>query len=581
MAGFEEDLINEMLDELIELPDGTAVAVDTETTGLKVDDDSDKVIGMSFTYSGGSAYVALAHESGGNVGRKTEAKIAKALRGKTLLFANVQFDLIGLLHRGIDLVNEDFYDIMTMSVLIDENRPINRSLDSLGSYYCGSKKLLDPYVEKEKKSGNHNITPEEMWDYACVDTELTYKVYAKLIHTEEWQRLQAETDVWPMKQRLIRLLIRMRLRGIRVDTKLTRKLEIQGLAEQAALKEAMEFNPASSKDNIRIFIEELGLPIVKRTPKKAPCFDKEAMGIYEVMLEKLDSPLADQVKRFRGWQKATSACYTPYLSLLGKDGRLHATFNTHRTVTGRLSSSDPNLQQIPKESDKEWNGKVKKCFIPDPGYVLLSFDYSQLELRLATAYAEEPSLVAVFAEGRDVFNEMSDELGLTRQDCKTFTYLTQYGGGPRKLSSSLSISEQRAKQIIADYKASYPRMAKLDAYSQRRVKEQGYLSLWTGRRRRFQYKSESYKAMNSLIQGGAADIVERIMIRLFDEIDDEEKCRMLLQVHDAVVFEVREDLVDEYMPKIKALMEDINAIVPEHIEGTFDVHFNVAGERWE
>lgn len=581
-SGFEETFIREALDELALLPDGTEVSIDTETRdGLSVADDTAKVIGISLAWDGCSIYVAVAHESGGNVSAATVRRLEMAVRRKKLIFVNCQFDLIGLLHFGINLINEDFYDVPTMATLIDENRPVVKSLDALGEHYCKAKKVLDPYVEKEKKAGNHEITPEQMWDYACVDAELTYRVHRKLVATEEWQRLLAETDVWPMKQRLIRILIEMKLRGVKVDVELTKKLEALGLHKQAELREAMEFNPGSHPDNVRVFIDQLGLPVLKRSAKtKKPSFDKEVMAIYDRMLEQMDSPLAKQVKEYRGWNKATSACYTPYLRLIGQDGRVHASFNTHRTVTGRLSSSEPNLQQVPKETDKPWNGRVKECFIAEPGYVLLSFDYSQLELRLGAAYAQEQALLDVFNDdNRDIFTEMAAELGLTRQDTKTFVYATNYGAGDQKIAANLGVTLSRAREIRADYKSAYPGLARIDAFCQSRVKRDGYINLWTGRRRRFQYKSESYKAMNSLIQGGAADIVERVMIRVWDEIDCDD-CQMLLQVHDALVFEVREERVDEFTERILSVMEDVNSIIPEHIDGRFDVHFKVEASAW-
>ncbi len=581
--GFEEEYIRDILDELTLMPGGTPVALDTETRdGLSVADNSAKVIGISLAFEGYSAYIAVAHESGGNVSDDTVEKLAHALRGKLLIFANVQFDMIGLLHFGIDLRSEDFYDVPTMAFLVDENVPRTKSLDQLGAHYCKAGKVTDPFVEKEKRSGNHLITPEQMWEYACVDAELTYRVWYKLVRTEEWQRIMAETDIWPMKQKLIRILIQMKLRGIKVDTKLTKELETLGLRRQAELREEMQFNPGSHVDNTRVFIEELGLPVLKRSEKtKRPSFDKDVMEVYDGLLEQMDSPLAKLVKEYRGWNKATSACYTPYLSLLGQDGRLHASFNTHRTVTGRLSSSEPNLQQVPKETDKPWNGRVKECFIAEPGYVLLSFDYSQLELRLLADIAQERALLDIFNDHeRDIFSEMARELNLTRDYTKRFVHQTNYGAGPAKVAKSLSISPSRAKEIRSDYKSSYPAIARIEAFCQYRVNKDGYINLWIGRRRRFQYKSQAYKAMNSMIQGGAADIVERIMIRVWDEIDNEDECRMLLQVHDALVFEVREELAEEYTKRILDVMEDVNAIVPEHVDGTFEVHFKVEASAW-
>jgi len=467
-SGFEEALIREMLEELVALPKGTEVSLDTETRdGLSVADNTAKVIGVSLAWPGCSCYIAVAHEAGENVSQSTVELLEKALRGKKIVFVNVQFDMIGMLHFGIDLRDEDFYDAPTMAMLVDENQPKVRSLDALGTHYCNAKKVNDSWVEKEKRAGNHFITPEQMWDYAVMDAELTFRVYRKLVNTEEWQRLQAETDVWPMKQRLIRILIEMRLRGIEVDTELTKELETLGRGHMARLREAMEFNPGSHADNMRIFIDQLDFPVIKKSKKTGkPSFDKEVMKVYDKLLERLDdNPLAKQVKEFRGWQKATTACYTPYLSLLGRDGRLHASFNTHRTVTGRLSSSEPNLQQVPKETDKPWNGRVKECFIAKPGHVLLSFDYAQLELRLGADMAQEASLLEVFEQDRDLFTEMAKELGLERPETKTFVYATNYGAGDKKIAANLGCKVYRAQEIRADYKAAYPGLARSRASS--------------------------------------------------------------------------------------------------------------------
>jgi DNA polymerase-1 len=147
------------------------------------------------------------------------------------------------------------------------------------------------------------------------------------------------------------------------------------------------------------------------------------------------------------------------------------------------------------------------------------------------------------------------------------------------VATSLQIDERRAREIRADYKSAYPGIARIDYHCQSRVKRDGFITLWLGRRRRFQYKSQAYKAMNSLIQGGAADIVERIMIRVWDEIDCDD-CQMLLQVHDALVFEIKEERVEEFTERILDVMQDVNAIIPEHIDGRLDVFFKVEASAW-
>jgi DNA polymerase-1 len=261
--------------------------------------------------------------------------------------------------------------------------------------------------------------------------------------------------------------------------------------------------------------------------------------------------VASLIKEYRGWQKAVSAAYRPYLSLRGPDDRLRCSYKTHGTATGRLSCSEPNLQQIPKSSDKPWNGKVKNCFIAKPGFKLINADFSQLELRLATAYAGEEELKKVFEEGRDIFTEMSKQLGMSRHDTKTLVYSMQYGAGEQRIMDVFGVDRNEAKKIRANYFATYPHFRRLNERCTEKVEEAGKIKIWSGRYRHFDDRNDSYKAMNSVIQGGAADIVERIMVRCYEELESED-CSMLLQVHDSITFEVREPMVPQYIEKIQS-----------------------------
>jgi DNA polymerase-1 len=204
-------------------------------------------------------------------------------------------------------------------------------------------------------------------------------------------------------------------------------------------------------------------------------------------------------------------------------------------------------------------------------------DYSQLELRLGTAYAEQHTdasegLKRVFAEGRDIFTEMAGQLNMPRFQAKTTVYTVQYGGGANRLSTVFGISVERAKSIIDNYYATYPGFRTVSDMAKRKVSVNGKIQLWSGRYRHFQYpQDEARKAFNSVIQGGAADIVERTMLRLFREVDCDD-CRMLLQVHDSVVFEIRRGMEDYFRPKILAIMENI--------EPDFGVKFAVDMHKW-
>lgn len=579
------------------------VAIDTETTGLKVTGNKktgDYLIGASIAAviegQPVAHYFGIDHPTGTNVSRETVDMLEYVVtQGRPLIFANVQFDVLAFQTiSGTKIEEAPFYDVPTMAHLIDENMPRSKSVESLSQHYLGEGKVVDAYVEQEKKSGNQNITPEQMFEYARIDAILHWRLWDYFMDHVYWKELP-ET-YWPEKQEFIRVLIAMKRRGVKVDRKLALENIIRGEAEMKRLGTSLGYPPKPTKKNPdplpvlgpkalnELFIERLGLPVVKRSQKtKAPSFDNEAMAMYDKMLEEHNSPEARMVKEYRGWQKAVTGSYKPYLEHLDRDGRVRTDYVTHGTVTGRLSSREPNLQQIPKSSDKEWNGKVKECFIAEEGYTLINADFSQLELRLGTAYAGEESLKKVFEEGRDIFTEMSEQLGKSvklfqeRHHTKTLVYSMQYGAGIKRIMGAFGVTRAQAIRIRENYFNTYPRFRILSERITATAERTGKVKLWTGRYRRFSYKSESYKAMNSVIQGGAADLVERCMVHVFKNLDSEEECRILLQVHDSMVFEVRNDLVDTYMSKIKELMEDVPAYVGHN---DFNVKFAVEVDYW-
>jgi len=557
------------------------IAVDTEATGLSVASGEDKCIGVSIAAvvdgTAYSHYFPFNHPTGDNCSAEVLSLLKQTLEGdNTLVFVNAQFDILSLETIGIYTEHTDIIDVSAMAHLINENKPYNKGLDSLAQYYLKvDGKVKDPEIDKEKKTGWQNTTWQQMWDYAVLDAVLTWRLWDLLRNTQQWR--EVEDVVWPHKQDLIRVLLSMKRHGVRIDVQLAQQYVQRGEDRMVQIEKELGINPASPKQMKKLLIDDLGLPVVKQSVKTgAPSFDKEAMLAYDLMLEKLENPVAKLIKEFRGWQKAVSASYRPYIDLVDVDGRLRCSYRLHGTATGRLSCAEPNLQQIPKSSDKEWNGKVKECFIPEDGYTLINADFSQLELRLATAYAGEQELKEVFNEGRDIFTEMSKQLGMSRHDTKTLVYSMQYGAGEQRLMNAFGVDKETAKQIRQNYFDTYPHFRRLNERCTAKVEQTGEIRIWSGRVRHFENRNEAYKAMNSLIQGGGADIVERIMVKCFKELEGPE-CRMLLQVHDSITFEVKESVVPQYIEKIRTLMEDVNAVTGEV---DFDVRFAVEVENW-
>lgn len=627
-----------ILTYLYEHPE-TIVSLDTETDGLRVDDGRNVCIGISIAFlvesTGKMAkiYWGFNHRRGQNVDEKTRKKIAYVLQKqrRPIIFANAQFDILSCLTVGIDLRENPFWDVLTMMNMVQEEWTIGRrGLDELAAYLGCSSKIheweyakfdekvrrrktgTDPDTGKgiyesvtvrvprerttlkwQKENGWPHTTPEMLHEYAAQDAVVTYNVWATIVSMKEWADLPR--DAWQRKSETILTLMEMRLRGVLVDQELVGQLIEEGEQAKAKVIEMLGgLNPKSNPDLRELLIERLGLPILKVSEKTgAPSFDKSVMPEYDEMLSRDGRDEAKFIKIYRGWDTAVGLLLVKFRDLVSPDGRLRTEYTTHQTVTGRLSSKNPNLQQISKDGGAPWNDRILKCLIPKPGFVHLSADYSQLELRIGTAYSQEPELLKIFEEGRDIFTEMTAQIkeqlsktspriaeGWTRHKTKTLVYSIQYGGGVKRIMSAFGVSKKDAQTIISNFYRTYRRFRALSDLITERVESTGKARIWSGRYRHFKYRNDSYKGMNSVIQGGAADVVERVMVHAMKTLDNED-CRMLLQIHDALVFEVREELADEYAVKIKNLMEDVNGIcAPDSEEPLFPVKFAVEVSVW-
>lgn len=417
---------------------------------------------------------------------------------------------------------------------------------------------------------------------------------------------------WERECQFMDVIRLMESRGVRIDTdECNRQIAIGQQKMKEILVDLKGLNPGSPKDLKALLVDKIGLPVLARTPKGAPSFTKDVMEDYDAILEaetivaEEARRIAQQVLEFRGWQKTVSSNYISYLDKLSPDGRLRPNYLLHGTKTGRMSCNNPNLQQIPRSTDKPWNGHLKRVFIPQDGYVLLNVDYSQLEFRLGSAYAGQQNLLDIFnsyrATGvkRDVFTEMSAVLNRPRHDCKTLTYAKMYGAGLLKIC--IMLGEQIPDQIVNSYMSDskdaryaarnwlldrtdagqfyqeweqeYKELVALARRVNKVAENRHYIKYWTGRRRHFQHGIGAHKAFNSLIQGGGAEVVKSAMIRLAEEIDGPE-CRMLLQVHDSVLFEVHADKLADYRGRIADVMANVES------ERNFGVHFATDSDLW-
>jgi DNA polymerase-1 len=569
--------------ELFSLVD--VIALDTETNGYDIRDGRGYAYGISLAarlpgVGVVSTYIPLRHPNGptglsSNLGALELAQLKKKIESYagTLIFHNAKFDLESLRTLGINYTGR-FYCTMIMAHLINENIPFSKSLDSCGKHYLKDpgKKMSPMFDGFLKLYGWVGMLPEIIFEYAAYDADLTLRLFETLLPKFNNEQLE---DYWRQhKEEFFTVIRTMERRGVCVDIPFCRKMAVLGQNAMEDIIELLGDRKPSGKNLEHMLLDELGLPVVKRSKKTGnPSFDKDAMKLYEEMLVRTENPLADYILSYRGWQKSVSSNYLPYVELISPDGRLRCNYKLHGTKTGRMSCEKPNLQQIPRSGKKAWNGELKQAFIAAEGYTLWEADYGQLELRLATAYANETGLKRVFAEGRDIFTEMSKQIGMARQDTKTLTYTIQYGGGINRISTVFGVSAERAGQIRENFYLSYPGFRAKANIAQSKARAKGKLRLWSGRYRHFLYpQDEAHKGFNSIIQGGAADIVERTMVRLFNTVDHEEECRMLLQVHDSIVFEIKNGLESKYLPMIKKCMENV--------EPDFGVRFAVDIHKW-
>lgn len=572
-------MIMKDLDEFLDRASNARIlAVDTEANGQDIRDGRGFGIGISVAFRDAdglhSAYFPFRHRHGGNIDKSYIVKLKLLFNSVDLIiFHNAKFDLVSLLTLGIT-ISVEFIDTMLMAHMINENW-VSKALDWLGMALLKKGKSEQDLVKEFAKTENgwDGVPAHIMARYASIDAERTYELYEYLRPEFDKQGLDS---LWPIEQRFIRLLIAMEARGVRIDTGLCAINANKGRGYMEDITLGLGLNPGSPKQLGELLFDELGIEPNKEflTTKGKPSLNKLAMAYYEELLEDMDSTIARDIRTYRGWSKACAVAYEGYPALLSPDGRLRPNYKMHGTVTGRLSCEQPNLQQIPKVSDKEWDGALKSCFIPADGYELWEADYSQLELRLGAAYAGESGLISEFSKpDSDVFTRMAEELGFTRDRTKTLVYTLQYGGGIKRLSYVFKVNSIRATEIRDNYFNTYPGFKKIANAAQIKAKRTRQVKMWTGRIRHFDDpESEAHKALNAVIQGGAAEIVKRTMLRLQSEVDNDETCRMLLQVHDSVVFEIRKDCVTETLPRIKQIME---AVEPD-----FGVHFAVDIKRW-
>jgi DNA polymerase-1 len=569
--------------KLAHLPEVKRLHIDTESNGGNLKDGRGFGTGISIDISPDglnaySYYFPFRHPRD-NLSSAYLDKLKDLIEngGKTAVMQFARHDIRALKTFGIT-VPFDFECTMLIAHSVNENL-FSYSLDSLSKGLGYEGKAKDKHFEQViKLMGWGNVPPSFLGEYAATDASLLRPI---INHYREIYDQEDETDgeLWKHDKEIQLVLNSMEDTGIMVDLKLA-EIEVErGEKRMAELANDIGLNPGSTSQLSELLFDRLGLVVnpnfvSEKTGK--PSLNKKALEYYEEKLEELGSPVARQVLEYRGFQKAVSSYWRSYLDKVSPDGRIRPNFNLHRTTTKRLSANDPNTQNIPRITEHAWNNRVKQGFITDDDHELWEADYSQIEMRMFAAYGHQTNLIEIFEDStRDLFTEMSEAMNLPRPDLKTSVYAWGYGAGVDRLAMILG-SIEKAYRFKNGLASNYPGFQQATDLATRTAKGQGFVRYWSKRRRHFANpQAEGHKAMNAVLQGGAADIIKRQMVRLWKgpcELNLNPECKMLLQVHDSVVFEIQKGKVDKYKPEIINIMEDVK---PD-----FGVPFRVDFHRW-
>lgn len=571
---FEARLVTpETLPKLLnELECKEAVSLDCETDAL--DPLSANLVGISLCFDDDySYYLPLGHRMADNLPlESTISALNPALEGKLILGHNLKFDLSILTRHGLKLPDQ-IWDTMLAAYIIDPGQ--NRySLDA-----CALAELnyvmqpISALIGKGKNELSFDLVdPLEACFYAAEDAWAVWKLYPIYHRKLDFSGLmevytQIELPLMPV-------LREMENTGVFIDTKTLS--QISHLLNQA-LKTATDeiyaiagyqFNLNSPQQLAKLLFEELKLPAKKKT--------KTGISTDNSVLEDLalDHEIADKIIQFRQLSKLDST----YVSALPKlinplTGRVHSSFNQTVASTGRLSSTNPNLQNIPIRT--ELGREIRKAFVAQQeGWLIAGADYSQIELRLLALMSKDQALLDAFAQGADIHRQMAAKIGgkamaevssEERRRAKVINFGLLYGMGQRKLSKELGISLNEAKAMIEEYFAQFPSIREYISNSVLQARKMRYCETIFGRRLYLPnitsanngLKSEAERvAVNMPIQGSAADLIKLAMIDIHQRIQANDRINMILQVHDELLFEVREDYMNEARELITSSMEN-------------------------
>ncbi|RKF22304.1 DNA polymerase I [Alginatibacterium sediminis] len=564
---------------LKKLQSAPLIAVDTETTSL--DYMQADLVGLSVAVEAGeAAYIPIAHDY---VGAPQQLPAQYVLEKFKVILEdeniakvgqNLKYDMSVLARHGIELKGIAF-DTMLESYILNSTGT-RHDMDSLALKFLQHKTIhFEDIAGKGAKQLTFNqIELEQAGPYAAEDADITLR-----LHQEIWSQLEQHPSLVKLfndiELPLASVLSRLERNGVCIDADKMRQHSqqlaerIESLKTQAHEAAGKEFNLSSPKQLQQILFEEMQLPVVKKTPKGAPSTAEDVLQELA-----LDYPLPKLILEHRSLSKLKST-YTDKLPLMvdSHTGRVHTSYHQAVAATGRLSSTDPNLQNIPIRHEE--GRRVRQAFIPAPGYTMVAIDYSQIELRIMAHLSADAGLIKAFAAGEDIHKATAAEVfGVEleqvsvdqRRSAKAINFGLIYGMSAFGLSKQLSIGRAQAQTYMDKYFERYPGVLEYMDKTRENAKDKGYVETIFGRRlhlpeinarNAMRRKGAERAAVNAPMQGSAADIIKLAMLAvdawLLERNNDD--VRMLMQVHDELVFEIKTELVDDIAPKLKQLME--------------------------
>ena len=563
-------------------------ALDTETDNL--DYMAANLVGISFALENGeAAYLPLQLDYLGapkTLEKTTALTLLKPILENPAIQKvgqNFKYDLTIFARNGIDVQGVAFDTMLESYVLNSTGR---HNMDDLAKRYLGHQTIsFEEIAGKGKNQLTFNQIPlEQAAEYAAEDADVTMKLQQVL-----WEKLSKEPTLEKlfkeMELPLLGVLSRMERRGVLIDSDalFLQSNEIANrlseLEEQAYVLAGQPFNLASTKQLQEILFDKLGLPVIQKTPKGAPSTNEEVLEELAFSHE-----LPKVLVEHRGLSKLKST-YTDKLPQMvnPQTGRVHTSYHQAVTATGRLSSSDPNLQNIPIRNEE--GRRIRQAFIAREGFTVVAADYSQIELRIMAHLSQDQGLINAFTQGKDIHRSTAAEIfGVAldevtseqRRNAKAINFGLIYGMSAFGLSRQLGIGRANAQSYMDLYFKRYPGVQTFMHDIREKAKAQGYVETLFGRRlylpdinssNGMRRKAAERVAINAPMQGTAADIIKRAMIQLDQTLQNDPDIAMIMQVHDELVFEVRSEKVAFYSELIKTQMESAaDLVVPLIVE---------------